>query len=57
LETLPYWEKCEQLKPSEENVLYGLLAVYGDLIGYDETYEAKEKKLKAKMRGLKLEVD
>jgi hypothetical protein len=37
--------------------LYGLLAVYGDLIGYDETYEAKEKKLKAKMRGLKLEVD
>jgi predicted Zn-dependent protease len=57
LETLPYWEKCEQLKPSEENVLYGLLAVYGDLIAYDETYEAKEKKLKAKMRGLKLEVD
>lgn len=57
LETLPYWEKCEQLKPSEENVLYGLLAVYGDLVAYDETYEAKEKKLKAKMRGLKMEVD
>jgi tetratricopeptide (TPR) repeat protein len=57
LEALPYWEKCEQLKPTEESVLYGLLAVYGDLISYDETYEAKEKKLKAKMRGLKLEVD
>jgi predicted Zn-dependent protease len=57
LEALPYWEKCEQLKPTEETVLYGLLAVYGDLISYDETFEAKEKKLKAKMRGLKLEVD
>lgn len=57
LEALPYWEKCEQLKPTEETVLYGLLAVYGDLVSYDEAYEAKEKKLKAKMRGLKLEVD
>lgn len=57
LDALPYYEKCEQLKPADEDVLYGLLAVYGDLVNYDETYEAKEKKLKAKMRGLKLEVD
>ncbi len=57
LEALPFWERCEQLKPTDETVLYGLLAVYGDLGSYDETYEAKEKKLKAKMRGLKIEVD
>ena len=57
LEAVPYYEKCETLKPSDADVLYGLLAVYGDLAQYDEAYEAKEKKLKAKMRGLNLEVD
>ncbi|MFM7853138.1 MAG: tetratricopeptide repeat protein, partial [Flammeovirgaceae bacterium] len=57
LEAVPYYEKCEAIKPADADVLYGLLAVYGDLAQYDESYEAKEKKLKAKMRGLKLEVD
>ncbi|MCU0420111.1 MAG: tetratricopeptide repeat protein [Cyclobacteriaceae bacterium] len=57
LEALPYWEKCEQLKPSEESVLYGLLSVYGELSAYDEAYEAKSKKLAAKMKSLGLEVD
>jgi tetratricopeptide (TPR) repeat protein len=57
LDALPYWEKCEQLKPSEESVLYGLLSVYGELAAYDEAYEAKEKKLTTKMKSLGLEVD
>ncbi len=57
-ESLPYWEKCEALKPNEENVLYGLLSVYGDLANYDEaTFNPKLEKLKKKMKSLKLEVD
>lgn len=57
-ESLPYWEKCESLKPNEEAVLYGLLSVYGDLANYDEaTYNPKLEKLKKKMKSLKLEVD
>ncbi|MFN7492971.1 MAG: tetratricopeptide repeat protein, partial [Cyclobacteriaceae bacterium] len=57
-ESLPYWEKCESLKPNEEAVLYGLLSVYGDLANYDEaTYNPKLDKLKKKMKSLKLEVD
>jgi predicted Zn-dependent protease len=57
-ESVPYWEKCEQLKPNEETVLYGLLSVYGDLANYDDvTYNPKLDKLKKKMKGLKLEVD
>jgi tetratricopeptide (TPR) repeat protein len=57
-ESLPYWEKCETLKPDEENVLYGLLSVYGDLANYDEvTYNPKLDVLKKKMKRLKLEVD
>jgi tetratricopeptide (TPR) repeat protein len=57
-ESLPYWEKCETLKPNEETVLYGLLSVYGDLANYDEaTYNPKLEKLKKKMKSLKLEVD
>lgn len=57
-ESLPYWEKCESLKPNEEAVLYGLLSVYGDLANYDEaTYNPKLEKLKKKMKALKLEVD
>jgi tetratricopeptide (TPR) repeat protein len=56
-ESVPYWEKCESLKPDEENVLYGLLSVYGDL-AYDEvTYNPKLDALKKKMKRLKLEVD
>jgi tetratricopeptide (TPR) repeat protein len=57
-ESVPYWEKCESLKPNEETVLYGLLSVYGDLVNYDEvTYNPKLDKLKKKMKSLKLEVD
>ena len=57
-ESVPYWEKCEALKPNEETVLYGLLSVYGDLANYDEvTYNPKLEKLKKKMKSLKLEVD
>jgi tetratricopeptide (TPR) repeat protein len=57
-ESVPYWEKCEVLKPNEETVLYGLLSVYGDLANYDEvTYNPKLEKLKKKMKSLKLEVD
>ncbi|NOS91462.1 MAG: hypothetical protein HOP30_06045 [Cyclobacteriaceae bacterium] len=57
-ESLPYWEKCESLKPNEEAVLYGLLSVYGDLANYDEvTYNPKLDKLKKKMKSLNLEVD
>ncbi len=57
-ESVPYWEKCETLKPNEESVLYGLLSVYGDLANYDEaTYNPKLDKLKKKMKALKLEVD
>jgi tetratricopeptide (TPR) repeat protein len=57
-ESVPYWEKCETLKPNEETVLYGLLSVYGDLANYDEvTYNPKLDKLKKKMKALKLEVD
>jgi len=57
-ESVPYWEKCESLKPNEEAVLYGLLSVYGDLANYDEaTYNPKLDKLKKKMKSLKLEVD
>jgi tetratricopeptide (TPR) repeat protein len=57
-ESVPYWEKCESLKPDEETVLYGLLSVYGDLANYDElTYNPKLEQLKKKMKRLKLEVD
>jgi tetratricopeptide (TPR) repeat protein len=57
-ESVPYWEKCETLKPDEETVLYGLLSVYGDLANYDEVvYNPKLEKLKKKMKSLKLEVD
>lgn len=57
-ESVPYWEKCESLKPDEETVLYGLLSVYGDLANYDEvTYNPKLDALKKKMKRLKLEVD
>ncbi len=57
-DSVPYWEKCESLKPNEESVLYGLLSVYGDLANYDEaTYNPKLDKLKKKMKSLKLEVD
>jgi tetratricopeptide (TPR) repeat protein len=57
-ESVPYWEKCESLKPDEETVLYGLLSVYGDLANYDEvTYNPKLEVLKKKMKRLKLEVD
>jgi tetratricopeptide (TPR) repeat protein len=57
-ESLPYWEKCEALKPNDEAVLYGLLSVYGDLANYDDvTYNPKLEKLKKKMKALKLEVD
>jgi tetratricopeptide (TPR) repeat protein len=57
-DSVPYWEKCEALKPNEESVLYGLLSVYGDLANYDEaTYNPKLDKLKKKMKSLKLEVD
>jgi tetratricopeptide (TPR) repeat protein len=57
-ESVPYWEKCEALKPNEETVLYGLLSVYGDLANYDEvTYNPKLEKLKKKMKSLKLEID
>lgn len=58
VEALPFWEKLETLKPSEESVLYGLLTIYGDLSTYDEVaYEPKIKKLKSKMKSLSLEVD
>ena len=57
-ESVPYWEKCEALKPNEETVLYGLLSVYGDMVVYDESiYAPKLEKLKKKMKSLKLEVD
>jgi tetratricopeptide (TPR) repeat protein len=57
-ESVPYWEKCETLKPNEESVLYGLLSVYGDMANYDEaTYNPKLEKLKKKMKSLKLEID
>ncbi len=57
-ESVPYWEKCEALKPNEETVLYGLLSVYGDMSVYEESiYIPKLEKLKKKMKSLKLEVD
>ncbi len=57
-ESVPYWEKCEALKPNEETVLYGLLSVYGDMVVYEESiYAPKLEKLKKKMKSLKLEVD
>lgn len=56
-ESVPFWEKCAELKPSDEEALYGLLSVYGDLSAYDEAYEKKATALKKKMKGLGLEVD
>jgi tetratricopeptide (TPR) repeat protein len=56
-ESLPYWEKCYQLKGTDENVLYGLLSVYGDLYAYDESFGPKMEALKKKMKGMGLEVD
>lgn len=57
-ESLPYWERLEALKPNDENVLYGLQSIYNDLTAYDEAkYTPKLNKLKAKMKGLGLEVD
>lgn len=56
-ESLPYWEKCYELKGTDDNVLYGLLSVYGDLYAYDESYGPKMETLKKKMKGMGLEVD
>jgi tetratricopeptide (TPR) repeat protein len=56
-ESVPYWDKCAELKPNDEETLYGLLSVYGDLAAYDETYEKKVEALKKKMKGLGMEVD
>lgn len=56
-ESVPYWDKCAELKPTDEETLYGLLSVYGDLSAYDETYEKKVEALKKKMKSLGLEVD
>lgn len=56
-ESLPYWEKCYNLKPTDESVLYGLLSVYGDMYSYDESYGPKVESLKKKMKGMGLEVD
>jgi len=56
--SLPYWERLEAIKPNDENVLYGLSSIYNDLSTYDEAkYTPKLSKLKAKMKGLGLEVD
>jgi tetratricopeptide (TPR) repeat protein len=56
-ESVPYWDKCAELKPTDEETLYGLLSVYGDLSAYDESYEKKVEALKKKMKSLGLEVD
>lgn len=56
-ESVPYWDKCVELKPNDEETLYGLLSVYGDLSAYDESYEKKVEALKKKMKTLGLEVD
>ena len=56
-ESLPYWEKCATLNSSDQDAMYGLLNVYSDLTTYDETFEAKIKDLKKKMKAQGMEVD
>jgi hypothetical protein len=56
-ESLPYWEKCAAVNAADQDAMYGLLNVYSDLTSYDETYEAKIKDLKKKMKAQGMEVD
>ncbi|MBS1508448.1 MAG: hypothetical protein JSS79_17550 [Bacteroidetes bacterium] len=56
-ESLPYWEKCAAINSADQDAMYGLLNVYSDLTTYDETYEAKIKDLKKKMKAQGMEVD
>jgi tetratricopeptide (TPR) repeat protein len=56
-ESEPYWQKCIEARPKEEEALYGLFSLYSDISGYDEKYEAKLNELKKKMKSLGLEVD
>lgn len=57
-EALASYKKLEALKPNEDAILYGLLSIYGDLGVYDDKkYAAQVNQLKAKMKGLGLEVD
>lgn len=56
-ESLPYWEKCAAVNSADQDAMYGLLNVYSDLTTYDETYEAKIKDLKKKMKAQGMEVD
>jgi len=57
-EALVFYRKLESLKPNEDAILYGLLSIYGDLHVYDEKkYLSQVNQLKAKMKGLGLEVD
>jgi tetratricopeptide (TPR) repeat protein len=56
-ESEPYWQKCLDAKPTEEEALYGIYSLYSDISTYDEKYEAKLTELKKKMKALGLEVD
>jgi tetratricopeptide (TPR) repeat protein len=42
---LPYWEKCEAIRPDDETVLYNLQDIYSSLV-MDEQYERVQKKIK-----------
>lgn len=56
-ESEAYWKKCVDVKPNEEEALYGLFSIYSDLAAYDESYETKISDLKKRMKALGLEVD
>jgi len=56
-ESEPFWKKCLETKPNDEETLYGLFSLYSDISGYDEKYEAKLAELKKKMKSLGMEVD
>jgi len=56
-ESEPYWQKCIEAKPTDEEALYGIYSLYNDISTYDEKYEAKLTELKKKMKALGLEVD
>lgn len=52
-----YYKKCLEVKPNDEEALYGTYSLYNDISSYDEKYEAKITELKKKMKSLGLEVD
>jgi len=43
---LPYWEKCEKLKPEDDIVLFTLSDIYNNLV-MDDQFDRVQKKIKA----------